>query len=755
MKQFYLTKIFVAAVLLTACNKEEKFMSLPPEGVLRATIESSVPSTRAGFTNGGTFFWSANDQIGVTTSKAPTSFSVLELDQNSIGKASGNFAGNVIGTIEGYAVYPFNSAHSFDGTTLTYRFKSEYIYTHVDADYTTTIQGEGNSFNPPMWGKIEGEGVSLKHLGGVLCIKISELPQGEDLQIILTSDKKINGTYTVALNTQKPAIEAVPVENSAEKTVTIKFSNSTNTSGVFYFPVPAGDHTLRLKVLNNSTEIINAALGTYKIERCALKKLELNKGSMNAGVQSIAQSAEEVKNKLATADDVVLTNGISGNNIIEIPKGSTDNSSKAVTFEKIDASTLTVQDDAIGSGTPVKNLTLSFAKNETQLEKLALTLNTPNTTSILQATAGDFAFGTVTGTTADNTLVVGKGVSIEKLIVCKGNVRVKTGATIKALERGAENIAIVTVIREEQAILPELISENFKVISAAEYDLKMAAKEGGTINLAADVTLSSPLVVEKDLVLDLNGHDILPQTGALTPVTGIVTVDAMVLVRRGATLTIEGQGNIDGENNETLGATIKLTDKNDETNDAINTKAAKLIVKGGTIKSKYFAISGNGNRDNTELEIIGGTISSLSDYAIYSPQNGTTIISGGTITGAGGAITLQEGTLTISGNAILTSLGTMQYDNQAGDGTRKLNNAAVCVPARYGSCNVNISGGTFVAQKNAKTFDLEYDKQENSQTTINITGGAFSDKCVEKHLSANFILEEIDNSKFEVVTKQE
>lgn len=755
MKQFYLTKIFVAAALLTACNKEEKFMPLPQEGVLRATMESSVPSTRAGFTNGGTFFWSANDQIGITTSNAPKSFSALKLDQNSIGKASGNFVGNVIGTIEGYAVYPFCSEHSIDGTTLTYHFKSEYIYTHVDADYTTTTQGEGNSFNPSMWGKIENGGVGLKHLGGVLCIKISELPQGNDLQMILSSDKKINGTYTVNLNTTKPAIEAVSAKNPAEKTVTIKFSNSTNTSGVFYVPVPAGDHTLRLKVLNNSTEIINAALGTYNITRTLLKKLELNNESLNAGVQTTAKTAEEVKTQLAKTDYVVLTNGISENNMIVIPKSSTDNSSKTVTFEKIDASTLTVQDDATGSGgTPVKNLTLSFAKNETLTEKLALTLNTPNTTSILQATAGDFAFGTVTGTTAENTLVVGKGVSIEKLIVCKGNVRVNTGATIDVLERGTENTATVTVIQEKQAILPE-IPENFKVISAAEYDLKMAAKEGGTIKLAADVTLTSPLVVEKDLVLDLNGHNIVPQAKALIPVTGIVTVDAMVLVRRGATLTIEGQGNIDGENNETLGATIKLTDKNDETNDAINTKAAKLIVKGGTIKSKYFAICGNGTRDNTELEITGGTISSSSDYAIYSPQNGTTIISGGTITGAGGAIALQEGTLTISGNAILTSLGTMSYDDQSGDGTRRLNNAAVCVPARYGSCIVNISGGTFVAQGNAKTFDLQYNQQDNSQTTINITGGTFSDQSVKKHLNANYILQEIDNSKFEVVTKQE
>ncbi|MFY0304537.1 hypothetical protein V4Y02_24125, partial [Escherichia coli] len=72
----------------------------------------------------------------------------------------------------------------------------------------------------------------------------------------------------------------------------------------------------------------------------------------------------------------------------------------------------------------------------------------------------------------------------------------------------------------------------------------------------------------------------------------------------------------------------------------------------------------------------------------------------------------------------MSSKGTAVYDNTAGDGTRKLQNAVVCVPARYGECTVDITGGTFTAEGNSKVIDTTYGEQEGSNTkNITVTGG--------------------------------
>lgn len=734
MKQFYLTGMLVAAVLLTACNDEDQLAVPSSEGSLRVTAESNSPSTRAGFAaESGEFYWSEGDQIGVTTSTAPQGFSALTLAANSVGQTSGSFSGAVTGSIEGYAVYPFQENHTINNNTLSYYFVSEYAYSKIDADYSTTSQGKGNSFNPPMWGKISNGSVGLKHLGGVFCIKIDELYKGTDLKLILSSDQKINGTFSADLSESEPMIKAT-TGGESEKTVSITFSNSEETSGVFYIPAPVGVHTLRLKVLDGSLELVNAGLGTFNIDRCRLKMLELQRGSLDADAKATVSTVDEVKTQLVSSDYVVMTGEISESPEITIPSVSGSQNPKIVAFEKVSATTLTVKDGASDGGS-VENLTLSFAKNETLTKGPDLTLETPNTTSTLQATAGDFVFGTVTASTADNTLVVDKGVEIAKLIVKKGNIRVNAGAKIKELEKPSDNQATVTVYYEEGAKLPNPLPDGFTGEALSDA-LRTAAKDGGTVTLDADVILSSPLVVEKDMTLNLGGHSIVPVSGELTKVCN--TKDAVVLVRRGAKLTINGEGSIDSKGNVTIGATIKLTDSNDETDADRKELPAKLVVNGGTIKSANFAISGNGNRDNTELVITGGTIISTDDYAIYSPQNGITRISGGTISGAAGGIALQDGTLEISGNAQLISKGTAAYTDEDGDGTRRLLNAVVCVPARYGVCKVAISGGTFTAEGDAKVIDVTYDRAETDKTkSIDISGGKFSDLSILPYLAGN------------------
>lgn len=154
MKQHYLLGMGMFVAMLAACTDEDQSVSALHEGGLKATVESNRISSRAGFTTGeenkGAFYWSKDDKIGVTTTVSKSGFSALAMDESGIGQSSATFNGAINGTLGGYAVYPYDDQHSMDGSTLTYHFKPEYTYSKVDADFATSKQGEGNSFNPPM-----------------------------------------------------------------------------------------------------------------------------------------------------------------------------------------------------------------------------------------------------------------------------------------------------------------------------------------------------------------------------------------------------------------------------------------------------------------------------------------------------------------------------------------------------------------------------------------------------------------------------
>lgn len=739
MKQHYLLGICMLGAMLTACTDEDQCVSTLHEGGLKATVESNRVSSRAGFTTGekdkGAFYWSKDDKIGVTTTASKSVFSVLTMDESGIGQSSATFNGTINGTPEGYAVYPCDDDHRMNGTTLTYHFKPAYTYTKVDADFATAKQGEGNSFNPPMWGNITGGTVALKHLGAVCCIKIDKLPTGIDLKLTLTSDKKINGTYTVGLSSTTPQIEATTSTDDAEKTVTITFSNNTeNASGVFYVPLPVGEHTLRLKVLDGTNEKINAALGTFNITRTLLKRLDLTNGSINAGGAKEVSSAGEVEKALGSSDIVAVTGAISSDTEVKIPATSTTGKAKSVTFESVGNAKLTVTDATTEDGTSVEKLTLAFAANETVQEDNAPTLvvNTPNSTTTLEATSGTLKLKEATASTADNTLVVGAGVTIKKLIVQKGNIRAKKGSVITEITRSS-NANTYIIYKEDGAELTS-IPDGFTVVDAALADLQNVAKNGGTYTLTKDLTGDFTISAKSDVIINLNGHKITNKSG-----------DTFT-VNKGSKLTISGSGTVD---NVTHAKACIYNNGTVVLNGGEYTRSKENgISKENAGGNSYYNILNHGEMTiNPGVKVSqGGHFSSMIANGYYSytnkePRNGyvsgtnhqnpSLTINGGTFSGGlntiknddGAKLTIIDGTFTNMSQATVQN----HHVTEIKGGTFNTTGSAKYVidnEGHNGATNdlgqMTISGGTL----NGKIYVV------NAGASLIVTGGTFSDPNV-------------------------
>ena len=526
MKFRYLISLAVATALLTGCNNEDDLGTKVTNGMLRATMESNASGmARAGFDANGAFYWSEGDRLGVTMQDGAdytTGFTALTLVEGGAGQATASFSGDMTGTIAGYAAYPYNDGHAVSTTngttTLTYNFPKEYSYTKVDADYQTDTKGKGNSYNPAMWGKIENSNVALKHLGGVFCIKFAKLPVGNNLKLTFTADQKIAGKYTVALSGNEPELEATTATDDSEKTVSIAFSNDDkNTSGTFYIPVPTGNYTnVRVKILNDTEELANVFGGSYTIARRDLKRLSISSGTITGGEAQTVSSVSEVAGALGKNTAVTVSGEVSGeSNKIEVPAAQSPETPISIAFQSVASGAKIEFEDKATSETSssVKDMTIALPETESAEGAPVVNVNMPNTTVTLSSNGGSTTIKEATASTAENTLVVDAGVTIIKLIVKKGNVRVKKGATITAIERASGNTNVVKVFVESGAKYPDLSANtNFEIVDAAIAEMEAVAKAGGNFILEQDVTLFRPLVVEGALTLDLNGHSIKAKT---------------------------------------------------------------------------------------------------------------------------------------------------------------------------------------------------------------------------------------------------
>ncbi len=480
----------ISALLMAACNNaEELAMEMGTvNGYLRATVESNSPSTRVGFDANGKFYWTENDKLGVTTTEENTEFKVMTL-QEGMGEATGDFQGsfNQAEEIQGYAVYPYyenESKHSINGNTLTYNFQKTYEYSKVDADFFTEVQGTGNSFNPAMWGKIVDKSVALKHLGGVFCIKISSMPIASGT-LTLTTDKKINGGYEVALpsDNSAPVITAVATEVDSEKSVSITFTGATqNKPGVFYIPVPttATDekyNNVTISLTADNTTTYTASAGDITMNRRSLRIIMLN-----ALTTSVAENKEAAQTQLGAKGDVSVSLeaevAAEAENVIEIPAVAETEEvpTKTLSLQAVESgASLTIKETTQDAGqepttepektTATQNFTLSIPQNETTdagttFEPLSVEVNMPNSTVTLTGNLGTANYGTITATTAENTLIVSSGVEVEKIIVNKGNVRVCKEAKVTTIERGSGNTAKVVVYKEPGAVIENETSLN-------------------------------------------------------------------------------------------------------------------------------------------------------------------------------------------------------------------------------------------------------------------------------------------------------
>ena len=141
-------------------------------------------------------------------------------------------------------------------------------------------------------------------------------------------------------------------------------------------------------------------------------------------------NVENTNNALASGNSNVNVEIEEGNNypVFSLPENSeSEGSPTTLNFENIPANIpVTIQ---AGTESSPEDVNINVPDNDQQ-DGYEFIINLPESSVNLNATGNGSTFEEVTATTAANTLIIGNKVTINKLNVKGGNVRVKNGATI-------------------------------------------------------------------------------------------------------------------------------------------------------------------------------------------------------------------------------------------------------------------------------------------------------------------------------------
>lgn len=369
--------------------------------------------------------------------------------------------------------------------------------------------------------------------------------------------------------------------------------------------------------------------------------------------------------------------------------------------------------------------------NITMSNVSSLTINLPESTVTLNGET----YSSVTATTADNTLVIGEGTTVETLTINKGNVEIYGIVTNPIIFNGTTagivktyNVTTADALQyavqltnegkcERTVILADMDIANSGVVNISA-DMNLTIADGVTVTTARQAT-GANIVVNDGAVLTVDGNGTVSGDNRLIDVNGKIIVNGghyrTSTKNRGSILTINPMGEAVIENCDMLAANCALWIE------------GKVTINGGKIVS---------TNSSSDPEVGSGW-----SYAIRTiVETADLTINDGEVEGVQGAVGMYAGKITINGGYFHTHPKFTKSDNFY---------ALYCADA-MGEAIVN--GGKFYAEGRPDVYCTNTGK-------LSLKGGKFEDQGHDESSNGILILPEgyiwdsisEDQFKYEVV----
>lgn len=471
-----------------SCSQEElQEGSLNGGTTVMATFEGAGVNTKTTVSDENKVLWSEGDKFALfyTDDVKETNGFTLK---GSGGTTSGAFTGtSESGKTPQYAVFPFDQANSVSGGTLTMT---------LPATYT----GYAGTSNGPMLAKDfyadnAWSNLQFNHLAALLKMTVNKLPAAATT-LVVTASNEISGTFTANLSDQNPVLAYSGSDGG--KTVTATFATAAGGSKTFYLPIPAGVYTdISAKLTDgNSTTFFDQKLtGTITLERANILVIPpfdyveaggSTPSAVNAALADKFPTAEEAPVTEQTTT-VKLTDAITADASTAIELPVVQNSNVDLTFSQAPVTAshplLISESSVTAEATASNKVTISMPSVASESAP-SVTVTLPKTTVTLGAVKDVATYKKVIAKTAENTLIIDEGVTVEELVIDGGNV--KMYGTVKKLTRGGGNTATVKVESFGKADIQVVETPaNFEFSSVWDGESTVAPQVTGSDNTAS------------------------------------------------------------------------------------------------------------------------------------------------------------------------------------------------------------------------------------------------------------------------------
>ena len=683
---------------MVSCSQDEEQWVLGGDTFEDFTGEIVTDGSRTSMGTDGSVLWSENDTISLfkktgyhqkykvaASGSASTTF-----------KYGGYSSGKGATQTMHYAVYPFAEGNSVSGTTLTLDLSSL-----ATQSYTANTFENGKAV---MVAKSENTALRFTNAFSLVNFQLTaQAGEAPDEKILVNSIKvesatlPLAGTATVDMSQEKPA---AVFASTGSKSITLTCENtvelSATTATNFYVLMPAVTFpandltiTIHATVAEEAKEYVVTMTSEVPLLRSKVTTLTktLEFDDWTGVTSAIVVDVEDVtaaNTALATNAGVKIADASSATGTTAITVPAKEDEAAAEVSHVIDLSEATmpvggtavniVVTEGDGSATnTVETLEVIVPEGTTSQ---SLNIDAPGTTVTVTAADGT-VIDVIEAATAEQTLVINENVTVKKLIVKKGNVRIKGK------------------------------------VESVESDINT------TITLDNDIILDSPLTVSGtgQIILDLNGKTLSYTNDVLGE--SMITNNGDLTIKNG-TVTYNYTGENDAsysKGNYAICNYGKLTVEAD-----INAVAGTVGTK---FSHAFYAIQSAGNTVINSGKILNNTNVAIRQWIGSETQTSELTINGGEIEGLRGiwmqlpgsdtskaplgTLTIKDGTIT--GTAI--------------DGKQDSENVLAIYSYSYGNdmknVKISISGGTFNGD-----VALTGGKNKTNVETLNITGGTFN-----------------------------
>ncbi len=285
---------------------------------------------------------------------------------------------------------------------------------------------------------------------------------------------------------------------------------------------------------------------------------------------------------------------------------------------------------------------------------------------------------------------------------------------------------------------PVILNENEIEVNNAEgfQSVISSANDGDTLKLTQDIDLgNTSIVINKPLIIDLNGHTISQSRGSAITFSADSTLTITDTATGGKITSTgaSGQAVYNGGSGTILieGGTLEAT--GDSSRVIYNSSTGTIIINGGIVSSnaQYEGIAVY-NYDDGEIEVNGGTVENLSTMgptAIYNYADGKVTVTGGKVESKGNPTSAiynhSNGSIKMSGGELITTDGISSY-TIANYSSGSVEISGGIISALKGTVILNSTDGNIKISSGTVSASAGYAIYNRSLGTVNISGGTVS-----------------------------